>query len=49
MVRAEIITIGDEILYGQILDTNTQWISFELDKLGIKRFESRLSVILRKK
>ena len=36
MVRAEIITIGDEILYGQILDTNTQWISFELDKLGIK-------------
>lgn len=36
MVRAEIITIGDEILYGQILDTNTQWISFELDKLGFK-------------
>ncbi len=36
MVRAEIITIGDEILYGQILDTNTQWISLELDKLGIK-------------
>jgi nicotinamide-nucleotide amidase len=35
MVRAEIITIGDEILYGQILDTNTQWISQELDKLGI--------------
>ena len=36
MVKAEIITIGDEILYGQILDTNTQWISLELDKLGIK-------------
>lgn len=36
MVRAEIITIGDEILYGQILDTNTQWISLELDKIGIK-------------
>jgi len=36
MVRAEIITIGDEILYGQILDTNTQWISSELDKIGIK-------------
>lgn len=36
MVRAEIITIGDEILYGQILDTNTQWISQELDKIGIK-------------
>jgi nicotinamide-nucleotide amidase len=36
MVRAEIITIGDEILYGQIVDTNTQWISLELGKLGIK-------------
>lgn len=36
MVRAEIITIGDEILYGQILDTNTQWISLELDKIGVK-------------
>ena len=36
MVRAEIITIGDEILYGQITDTNTQWISAELDKIGIK-------------
>jgi nicotinamide-nucleotide amidase len=33
---AEIITIGDEILYGQITDTNTQWISAELDKIGIK-------------
>ncbi len=36
MVRAEIITIGDEILYGQILDTNSQWISLELDKIGVK-------------
>lgn len=33
---AEIITIGDEILYGQITDTNSQWISHELDKIGIK-------------
>lgn len=33
---AEIITIGDEILYGQITDTNSQWISSELDKIGIK-------------
>ena len=36
MIQAEIITIGDEILYGQITDTNTQWISAELDKIGIK-------------
>lgn len=35
-VFAEIITIGDEILYGQITDTNSQWISAELDKIGIK-------------
>lgn len=32
---AEIITIGDEILYGQTLDTNSHWISGELDAAGI--------------
>ncbi len=35
-VFAELITIGDEILYGQIVDTNSQWMSKELDKIGIK-------------
>ncbi len=35
-VFAEILTIGDEILYGQIVDTNSQWMSSELDQLGIK-------------
>lgn len=35
-IKAEILTIGDEILYGQITDTNSQWISSELDKIGIK-------------
>ncbi|WP_234733978.1 competence/damage-inducible protein A [Tellurirhabdus bombi] len=35
-ILTEIITIGDEILYGQITDTNTQWISAELNKIGIK-------------
>ena len=35
-VRAEVITIGDEILFGQIIDTNTQWISTELTTLGIR-------------
>ena len=34
--KAEIITIGDEILYGQILDSNSQWISAELDNIGVK-------------
>ncbi|RJE74172.1 competence/damage-inducible protein A [Reichenbachiella sp. MSK19-1] len=35
-IYAEIITIGDEILYGQILDTNSQWISQQLDDIGVK-------------
>jgi len=35
-ILAEILTIGDEILYGQITDTNSQWISSELDQLGIR-------------
>ncbi len=35
-IYAELLTIGDEILYGQIVDTNSQWMSVELDKIGIK-------------
>ncbi|MGA0558665.1 competence/damage-inducible protein A [Larkinella sp. VNQ87] len=35
-ILAEIITIGDEILFGQITDTNTQWIGAELTKIGIR-------------
>jgi nicotinamide-nucleotide amidase len=34
-VKAEILTIGDEILYGQIVDTNSAWMSAELSKVGI--------------
>ncbi|MEM6524403.1 MAG: competence/damage-inducible protein A [Bacteroidota bacterium] len=34
--KAEIITIGDEILYGHILDTNSKWMSEALDNIGIK-------------
>ena len=36
IIRAEIITIGDEILFGQITDTNTQWIGAELTNIGIR-------------
>jgi len=32
---AEIITIGDEILIGQIVDTNSAWMGRELNKIGI--------------
>ncbi|UJP63729.1 competence/damage-inducible protein A [Mongoliitalea daihaiensis] len=35
-VKAEIIAIGDELLYGQIIDTNSHWISQELDKIGVR-------------
>ena len=35
-VITEVITIGDEILYGQILDTNTHWMSQQLDANGFK-------------
>lgn len=35
-MRAEIITIGDEILIGQIIDTNSSWLGQELGKLGIQ-------------
>jgi len=35
-VNAEIIAIGDELLYGQIMDTNSHWISQELDAIGVR-------------
>jgi nicotinamide-nucleotide amidase len=36
LISAELLTIGDEILYGQIVDTNSQWMSVELSNAGIK-------------
>ncbi|MBN1767133.1 MAG: competence/damage-inducible protein A [Prolixibacteraceae bacterium] len=34
-MKAEIITIGDEILIGQIVDTNSAWMAEELNKIGV--------------
>jgi len=34
-MKAEIISIGDEILIGQILDSNSQWIAQQLNTLGV--------------
>ena len=34
-VFASIITIGDELLIGQVIDTNSAWIAKELNKIGI--------------
>ena len=36
MTNASICTIGDEILIGQIVDTNSSWISRALEEIGIK-------------
>lgn len=33
---AEIITIGDEILIGQIVDTNSAWMAVQLNQAGIR-------------
>ena len=33
---AEIITIGDELLIGQVVDTNSAWIGQKLNKIGIE-------------
>ena len=34
-IFASIITIGDELLIGQVVDTNSAWIAQELNKTGI--------------
>ena len=36
MTQATIITIGDELLIGQVIDTNSAWMAQELNKWGIK-------------
>ena len=35
MISVSIITIGDELLIGQVIDTNSAWIAQELNKIGI--------------
>jgi nicotinamide-nucleotide amidase len=35
-VLAEIVTIGDELLIGQVLDTNSAWIGEQLSSVGIR-------------
>lgn len=38
-MKAEIITIGDEILIGQIVDTNSAWMGQQLNLLGIEIYQ----------
>lgn len=43
MTNVSIITIGDELLIGQVIDTNSAWIAQELNKEGI-RVKRRVAV-----
>jgi len=43
MTNVSIITIGDELLIGQVIDTNSAWIAQELNKAGI-RVKRRVAV-----
>ncbi len=36
MILSEIITIGDELLIGQVVDTNSSWMGRKLNEIGIK-------------
>lgn len=36
MTQASIITIGDELLIGQVIDTNSAWMAQQLNKAGIR-------------
>lgn len=38
-MKATIVTVGDEILIGQIVDTNSSFIAKSLDKIGIEVYE----------
>ena len=38
-MRAEIITIGDELLIGQVVDTNSAWMAQHLNEVGISLYQ----------
>lgn len=38
-MRAEVITIGDELLIGQVVDTNSAWIAQKLNEQGIELYQ----------
>lgn len=38
-MRAEIITIGDELLIGQVVDTNSAWMAERLNENGIELYQ----------
>ena len=38
-MKAEIITIGDELLIGQVVDTNSAWMAQRLNEVGIELYQ----------
>src|SRR5574338_987399 len=42
-IYASIITIGDELLIGQVIDTNSAWMAQQLNRIGIA-LKKRISV-----
>ena len=38
-MKAEIITIGDELLIGQVIDTNSAWMAERLNEVGISLYQ----------
>ena len=38
-MRAEIITIGDELLIGQVVDTNSAWMAEQLNAYGMELYQ----------
>ncbi|MEJ2594183.1 MAG: CinA family nicotinamide mononucleotide deamidase-related protein [bacterium] len=47
-MKAELISIGDELLIGQVVNTNASWMAVELNKVGIRvvRITARADIIL---
>ena len=39
MTKCEIITIGDELLIGQVVDTNSAWMAQQLNEVGIELYQ----------
>ena len=38
-MQAHIITIGDELLIGQVVDTNSAWMAEQLNEIGVPVYQ----------
>ena len=44
-MQAEIITIGDELLIGQVVDTNSAWMAERLNEIGGEKEQALLKLL----